>query len=87
MVEGGATVIQSFLAGPSPDAKTSYVDSVIVTVAPMFVGADGVGYGASITGSQVRLPAPFYRAYMLRAVYARPLPSSSWELRCSGVTL
>jgi len=38
MVEGGAQVIASFFAA------TSVVDTVIITVAPTFVGADGVGY-------------------------------------------
>lgn len=42
MVEGGATVIQSFLT-------ESLVDTVIVTVAPIFVGADGVGYDSGLT--------------------------------------
>jgi hypothetical protein len=34
------------------------VDSVIVTVAPTFVGDDGVGYGIGLSGDQVQ--APFY---------------------------
>lgn len=42
MVEGGAQVIASFFAA------TSVVDTVIVTVAPTFVGADGVGYGVPL---------------------------------------
>ena len=37
MVEGGAQVIRSFFA-------ESVVDVLIVTIAPIFVGADGVGY-------------------------------------------
>ncbi|KAF7793459.1 hypothetical protein EIP86_004571 [Pleurotus ostreatoroseus] len=49
MVEGGATVIQSFLDGASRDPKSSFIDSVIVTIAPTFVGAGAVGYDANIT--------------------------------------
>ena len=55
MVEGGATVIQSFLDGASCDPKSSYIDSVIVTVAPTFVGTGGVGYDANITDHTVGL--------------------------------
>ena len=50
MVEGGARIIQSFLA-ESPNA--SMIDTVIITVAPTFVGDDGVGYGANIASSSV----------------------------------
>lgn len=39
MVEGGAKVIQSFLL-------EKLADTVIVTIAPVFVGSDGVGYEA-----------------------------------------
>ena len=53
MVEGGATVIQSFLDGASRDPKSSYIDSVIVTIAPTFVGAGAVGYDANITDPTV----------------------------------
>ena len=59
MVEGGATVIRSFLSAAGPGAAADgvhapgLVDAVIVTVAPVFVGADGVGYGECILGSQV----------------------------------
>jgi 2,5-diamino-6-(ribosylamino)-4(3H)-pyrimidinone 5'-phosphate reductase len=42
MVEGGAQVIASFFAA------SSAVDTVIVTVAPTFVGANGVGYGVPL---------------------------------------
>jgi riboflavin biosynthesis pyrimidine reductase len=45
MVEGGARIIDSFLATPA------LVDNVIVTVAPTFVGKQGVGYsGADYVG-------------------------------------
>jgi 2,5-diamino-6-(ribosylamino)-4(3H)-pyrimidinone 5'-phosphate reductase len=57
MVEGGARVIQSFLAESTSkeghSASTRVVDSVIVTVAPVFVGDDGVGYGANVSSSTV----------------------------------
>jgi len=42
MVEGGARVIQSFLA------SRHLVDSTIVTIAPVFLGRDSVGYGAGL---------------------------------------
>lgn len=42
MVEGGARVIQSFLA------SRRLVDSMIVTIAPVFLGRDSVGYGGSL---------------------------------------
>lgn len=47
MVEGGARVIASFFA------HAHFVDSIIVTVAPKFVGIHGVGYGLDV--SQVGL--------------------------------
>ncbi|KAF5385676.1 hypothetical protein D9757_005516 [Collybiopsis confluens] len=42
MVEGGAQVIRSFFQG------AKFVNTVIVTVAPTFVGEDGVSYNASL---------------------------------------
>jgi hypothetical protein len=39
MVEGGARVIQSFIEHPE------MIHRVIVTIAPVFVGEAGVGYG------------------------------------------
>jgi 2,5-diamino-6-(ribosylamino)-4(3H)-pyrimidinone 5'-phosphate reductase len=42
MVEGGARVIQSFLA------SRHLIDSTIVTIAPVLVGRDGVGYGEDL---------------------------------------
>lgn len=60
MVEGGASVIGSFLAEASSSLKTandgeakSIVDMVIVTVAPTLVGDDGVGYGVGLAGNEV----------------------------------
>jgi riboflavin biosynthesis pyrimidine reductase len=59
MVEGGASVIGSFLAaasspqGTKNGAQRSIVDTVIVTVAPTFVGDDGIGYGIGLGREQV----------------------------------
>ncbi|KAF9469785.1 dihydrofolate reductase-like domain-containing protein [Collybia nuda] len=47
MVEGGARVIGSFFSAKTPSGD-SIVDSLIVTVAPTFVGEDGVGYGQEL---------------------------------------
>ena len=49
MAEGGARVIQSFLATPNS------VNTVIVTIAPIFVGVEGVDYKLNPTTSQVRI--------------------------------
>ena len=46
MVEGGAKVIASFLTQP-------VVDTIIVTVAPMFVGDGGIGYSVGDEADQV----------------------------------
>ena len=53
MVEGGATVIRSFFDHLTPNSETRLVDSVIVTVAPIMVGDDGVGYGSNVRSSAV----------------------------------
>lgn len=42
MVEGGARIIGSFFA------ERDSVDTVIITIAPKFVGSSGVGYGVDI---------------------------------------
>lgn len=58
MVEGGASVIGSFLAERplgGEGISDSIVDTVIVTVAPTFVGDDGVGYGVGLGGTEVRV--------------------------------
>ena len=39
MVEGGARIIESFFTVPE-----KIVDALIITVAPILVGSDGVGY-------------------------------------------
>ena len=49
MVEGGASVIRSFLDA----SQGGVVDTIIVTVAPTFVGEDAVGYGVQL--GEVRL--------------------------------
>jgi riboflavin biosynthesis pyrimidine reductase len=55
MVEGGAQVIGSFFEIAS--SPGSLVDRVIVTVAPTFVGQDGIGYGleGELVGISLRL--------------------------------
>jgi riboflavin biosynthesis pyrimidine reductase len=60
MVEGGASVIGSFLAEAPvtrEDGELDYiVDTIIVTIAPTFVGDDGVGYGIGLGADKVRFP-------------------------------
>lgn len=59
MVEGGARIIQSFLAESKEETASRVVDAVIVTVAPTFVGDDGVGYGGNLSSAAVSsLPVP-----------------------------
>ncbi|OCH96200.1 hypothetical protein OBBRIDRAFT_787658 [Obba rivulosa] len=68
MVEGGAQIIQSFLAAaapPPPEAEDfkagedteelprSAVDMIVVTVAPTFVGKEGVGYGNDLVAEKL----------------------------------
>ncbi|KAH9950862.1 dihydrofolate reductase-like domain-containing protein, partial [Amylocystis lapponica] len=66
MVEGGARVIRAFLATAgsaseetldesSDGSPPNLVDMVIVTVAPMLVGANGVGYGSDLLAEKVRI--------------------------------
>jgi riboflavin biosynthesis pyrimidine reductase len=61
MVEGGAQIIDSFLARPS------LVHRVIITVAPVFVGQAGVGYGIAsvVRRDQTRSSLP-------DLIYCRP---------------
>lgn len=42
MIEGGSKVLSSFLRSPSRSGGSPVVDTVVVTVAPMFIG-EGVG--------------------------------------------
>ncbi|KAF9225558.1 bacterial bifunctional deaminase-reductase, partial [Gyrodon lividus] len=61
MVEGGATVIRAFLnqASEPRDIGTSpVVDTLIVTVAPMLVGDDGVGYKVGFSGDELNSLIP-----------------------------
>lgn len=62
MVEGGASVIGSFLAETQSNEGVSelrgIVDTIIVTVAPMLVGDDAVGYGIGLCGDQARVSSP-----------------------------
>ncbi|THH33137.1 hypothetical protein EUX98_g1033 [Antrodiella citrinella] len=61
MVEGGAGVIKSFLTSAqlqdiAPSDQPSLiqtVDAIIVTVAPTFVGQEGVGYGDDLLASKM----------------------------------
>ncbi|KAK1923065.1 dihydrofolate reductase-like domain-containing protein [Papiliotrema laurentii] len=43
MIEGGSAILSSFLRSPPRDDASPLVDSIIVTVAPMFIG-DGIGF-------------------------------------------
>jgi len=45
MVEGGARIIASFFQERSTATGKPIVDTIIVTVAPILVGDNGVGYG------------------------------------------
>lgn len=45
MVEGGAQVIESFLSEPS------FIDRVIITIAPVLMGT-GVGYRSAMSGER-----------------------------------
>lgn len=47
MVEGGARIIEAFFAEPTTSDETN-IDTIIVTVAPRFVGDDGVGYNVKL---------------------------------------
>ncbi|KAH7886027.1 dihydrofolate reductase-like domain-containing protein [Phlebopus sp. FC_14] len=55
MVEGGATVIGTFLgqAAQSHRSGKRIVDTLVVTVAPKLVGDDGVAYSAGSSGEQL----------------------------------
>lgn len=52
MVEGGARVINSFLQANL--STTPLVDSLIVTVAPTFVGSTGVAYETTTDSEGVK---------------------------------
>lgn len=50
MVEGGASVIASFIEAASSESDSTTVDKIIITIAPTLVGADGVGYSSELSG-------------------------------------
>lgn len=51
MIEGGAGVISSVLSSPGTGSGSNNLDRVIVTIAPTFVGDDGVAVNLGNTGS------------------------------------
>jgi len=53
MVEGGATVVGSFLAEAARTKPNNIIDTLIVTLAPTLVGDEGVGYGKGFSTGQV----------------------------------
>lgn len=53
MVEGGARVIESFFTEDASSPERRIIDTIILTVAPIFVGEDGVGYAIKF-GEEVR---------------------------------
>lgn len=57
MVEGGASIIGSFLTETSFSLRSKpskgIVDTVIITIASTFVGDDGIGYGIGLGGDKV----------------------------------
>lgn len=69
MIEGGSRILSSFLHAPSREDGSPLVDSVIVTVAPMFIG-EGVGVVPEVCGFQHRtgrLPlGPRYAVVLMR---------------------
>lgn len=55
MVEGGASVIGTFLnqaSQPRYPEESPVVDTLIITVAPTLVGDDGLGYTVGISGDK-----------------------------------
>lgn len=53
MVEGGATVIGSFLAECARTKPNTIIDTLIITIAPMLIGDDGVGYAEKLLATQI----------------------------------
>ncbi|KAL6307679.1 dihydrofolate reductase-like domain-containing protein [Sparassis latifolia] len=62
MVEGGASVIKSFLAAnkhpagpdrPAAVAERTFLDMVIITIAPTLVGRDGISYGSDLLAEEL----------------------------------
>jgi len=59
MVEGGATVINTFInqaSQPRGPGESPVVDTLIVTVAPTIVGNDGLGYTVGASGDKPSIP-------------------------------
>ncbi|KAG8219593.1 dihydrofolate reductase-like domain-containing protein, partial [Butyriboletus roseoflavus] len=59
MVEGGASVIGSFLneaSQPRYPGESPVVDTLIVTVAPTLVGDNGLGYTVGTSGDKLSIP-------------------------------
>jgi riboflavin biosynthesis pyrimidine reductase len=55
MVEGGASVIDTFMNQafqPRGSGESPVVDTLIVTVAPTIVGDDGLGYTVGVSGDK-----------------------------------
>ncbi|KAG1749737.1 dihydrofolate reductase [Suillus paluster] len=53
MVEGGATVIGSFLGESARAKPNAIIDTLIITIAPTLIGDDGVSYGEGLSAAQV----------------------------------
>ncbi|KAG2154557.1 dihydrofolate reductase [Suillus clintonianus] len=53
MVEGGATIIGSFLAESARTKPNAIINTLIVTIAPVLIGDDGVGYGEKLSTAQI----------------------------------
>lgn len=67
MVEGGASVIKSFFTGVS-NPSGNFVDAVIVTVAPVFVGQQGVGYDLNLQNVRCPITLTLFREAKLFSV-------------------
>jgi len=52
MVEGGASIIESFIA--ESKFSEAVIDSLVVTVAPILVGAQGIGYSVPLTNHNLK---------------------------------
>lgn len=62
MVEGGASVINAFMnqaSQPRGPGESPVIDSLIVTVAPILVGDDGLGYTVGASGDKLSVSAIF----------------------------
>ncbi|KAG2084846.1 dihydrofolate reductase-like domain-containing protein [Suillus cothurnatus] len=53
MVEGGATIIGSFLAEAARSKPNTIIDTLIITIAPTLIGDDGVGYDKKLSATQI----------------------------------